>query len=147
MIDYNTFTQELFFQVFFFFFFSLQFCEVGGPVIIHKRTSRQIWLQVKEASKIIVWDIVRGDAFPLVHGCAFVFYFVFFYFGRSHINWPITQVFWNIGQLPPPKRTTLLTRKILSPPRKLNAVSTKVLLQLISPVCPKPHSYFLNKIA
>jgi len=54
------FTQELFFQV---FFFSLQFCEVGGPVIIHKRTSSQIWLQVKEASKIIVWDIVSVTRF------------------------------------------------------------------------------------
>jgi len=56
MIDYNTFSQEFFFEGFFFFFFP-QFYEVGGLVIIHKRTSNQIWLEVKEESKIIVWDI------------------------------------------------------------------------------------------
>ncbi len=36
--------------------------------------------------------------------------------------------------------------KMLNRPKKLNAVSTNVLLQFFSPVCPLPHSIFSNKL-
>jgi hypothetical protein len=36
-------------------------------------------------------------------------------------------------------------RKMLNGPKKLNAVSTKSTSLIFSPICPLPHSYFLNK--
>jgi hypothetical protein len=33
---------------------------------------------------------------------------------------------------------------MLNPAKKLNAMGTKVFLQIFSPVCPLPHSYLLK---
>jgi hypothetical protein len=39
---------------------------------------------------------------------------------------------------------THLLRKMLNGPKKLNAISTKIIVAICPPVCPLPHSYFLK---
>ncbi len=73
----------------------------------------------------------------------FCFLFCYFYFGRSHINWPITQVFWNIGELPPQENHSFDLENIKS----AKEIECSQYKSIASPVCPKPHSYFLTEIA
>jgi len=70
-----------------FFFFFYKICEVGGLVIIQKRTSNQIWLHLKEEIRKILrtWLYFGGMLEPMIFQLFLDIYLVPFFPRKSFI--------------------------------------------------------------
>jgi hypothetical protein len=58
----------------------------------------------EKPATLVEHELVECDSYELVHVCVYNYlftlvFFFFFFFGRSRIDWPIINCFWEYGAL------------------------------------------------